>query len=241
MLDHQLSKICTFRWRGHLLSAAVATNAPEIDMGDQDLTDLIIDLYPSLGWADYAVLKKRIESEPQLSQSLDHEKLARHFGFAFNDRSEQIRQKFLDCSPLFIEWARTKKASQQDLAPLAALGNLENFNPILEKMVAANLSRSEGKQVLDWLVDLYLMGYDLGELTVDDCKKWQTNIFRLRYPNTHSEDAKEAEKIWPTYCQHSRHRNGDRLEQALRIKFTDLDDLAGKLSTLLANLGKQCK
>ena len=148
-------------------------------------------------------------------------------------RNRELQDKVAKAPEAFRLWAEEKKASISDLLPLNSLPDLSEVSALLEEFSKQRLTRSQGRQALDLIADLWLMKTPLQKLQPQG-RPWLEQLKLLRYPRTHAQDSQPGleKEDWPQFAKVQKRRNGDRLEYQMTIQFQDLKDLNGKLARL---------
>ena len=109
---------------------------------------------------------------------------------------------------------------------------MEIFSELSALFSELQCSRSDGKRIIDLLVDLILLGKSKMELEPQEGKNWLTQLMDLRYPNTTQSDRSEKNLAWPEFVQVQNKRLGDQLTYNMQIQYTDNKDLNQKLHRL---------
>lgn len=230
--SHCFSK-AQIEWNGLILNGAVAIDKPIVDLSSEDLNELVSDLFGSLGFIELCELHQALQSHKNVQEKIDWKLLFAKNQMSWNDRTLELINKLADCTPAFLDWAYDHKLSQQDLMPLNGLSNLQTFNDLSIHFFNLHLSRNDGKQAVDLLVDLLLFGLTPEKLTPQESLPWLQQLLQLRNPEaTKAEQATETTSHWPRYVQVQKLRQGDRLMQKMQITYSDAKDLSDKLNRL---------
>jgi len=144
----------------------------------------------------------------------------------------------LTSSPEALQaWFHEKDLRPQDLAPWRALPKGE-FNFLTENFLKARPSKSEGVQIIEWTVDLLLMGTAkeaLLEKFQGSAAEVLKNLKALRYPQTSTRDLKWQDQMqlsWPSNLQARFQRRGDRSGYDLQFFVTNPVELQKTLMSL---------
>ncbi|MEM7646759.1 MAG: hypothetical protein AAF203_07620 [Pseudomonadota bacterium] len=215
-------------WRGVILNTQSRRDLPIVDLSEQNLADVLVGLFPQISFVELARLSRACDSISSLNLNL--ESLFGAYNMHWNQKMAVLLNVLAQQSPSFEDWCIEKKLSAQDLMPLLALTDQKAFVEFSELFWSEGLSRSEGKQCIDWLVDLLLLGKSLKELKFFK-GAWKNHLRSLRYPNETNE-SKNTGDHWPKFVQVSSFRHGDRKLQKLQITFQDDKDLQEKLGRL---------
>jgi hypothetical protein len=217
-------------WQGLTLNDG--PQQPMVDLSDQDINELLINLWGPLGLIELVELHQQSHKEPALSSGLNWSQLISKSGFQYNERLWELIQKLSFLPSSFLKWAQEKKCSPQDLMPINALSQSHPHTAWLD-LAHLNPTRSEGKQLVDLVVDLLLFGCPVP--TPDQgLSAWVKELRQLRYPEQHRADQDKSAPVqnWPQFAQVRKVRQGDRLLHSLQLLFSDHRDLQDKLKRL---------
>lgn len=217
-------------WKGVVLNQVASLDKSIVDLSHEDPTNLVFDLFGPLSFVELFQLHREGQTVPELS--LDWNRLFKLNSFHFSQRTEQLFESLALMPNEFIDWARGRQCSAQDLMPLISLKTIDDMKLLSVFFSEKNLTRNEGKKVLDLLVDLLLLGKNFDELKPKE-SNWLESLQKLRTPMTQARD--EKQKIsdgWPRYVQVQKMRTGDQLLHRMQITFSDNNDLSEKLSRL---------
>ena len=226
---HCLSK-ARVEWNNIILNGKVAENQPIIDLSQENLHELCFDLFGPLTFIETFELFRALKKKG-LAEALDWGAYLQLNQMSWNQRIQQIFSILDTAPPEFLQWCYEKKISARDLTPLVPLKTMTPTLKLWNGFSSEQLSRSEGKQALDWLVDLILMDVDLDELSPQ--QKWLEKIRLMRFPQTTQSDSRpEQNNPWPKFVHIVKQRQGDRLIRRMQIDFQDSRDLVLKLSKI---------
>ena len=133
---------------------------------------------------------------------------------------------------VFFDWAHQRKIELKDLLPLNALSDLAPFISLAQAIADLQLSRNDGKQVIDLLVDLLLLDHSPKTLLEMAGTDWPKTLEKVRKPMAHAEPATQSNSAWPSYVGEQKFRQGDRWQHRLQISYHDTKDLQKKLVQL---------
>ncbi len=226
--------LARIEWNNVVLNSEASEDRPLVDLSYEDLTQTLIDLFPKLSLVETLELTMEVMEHPRLKTDFNAETFIQSQGMQWNQRLLSLFT-WLRQTPLnFRHWAHQKQMGVRDLQPLLGIENPDSVAPLLEKLGQSPLSRNEGKQALDLIVDLILMKVPKESLLEYEDAQWLEALKKQRFPQTLERDAKEktSTQQWPKYVQVVKHRQGDRLLQKMQITYNDQDDLMEKLSRL---------
>jgi hypothetical protein len=178
-------------------------------------------------------LMRACESLNQLKSKWDPALLFQLQGRQWSERLSDLCHQLQNTPQTFQEWARLKQMDVKDLQPLLSLKGRVRIDPLLEDIAQLKVSRTEGKQILDLLVDLILMENQTESLRAQDNPNWLKVLKQKRYPMSHAQEKHTpSNKNLPRYAQIVNFRQGDRLLKKLQITYSDSQDLKDKLNRL---------
>ena len=150
-----------------------------------------------------------------------------------SQRNDELKKKLAQAPVSFLNWMEERKASISDLMPLNSLTQINSINPLLEEFEKQKLTRSQGKQILDLLVDLVMMKTSSQQL-IPSGKNWLDQLKGLRYPNTSKKDQQPGleSKDWPQFIRVQKQRAGDRTRYQMTLQFYNEEELLEKLQRL---------
>lgn len=158
----------------------------------------------------------------------------------------------------FQRWCKEKLISSQDLAPLLSVSENEFPVPFLSILAAAQVSRQNGLKILEWAVELFLMGEKIQRLLPEEIvnadlllsdspltlqenfstlpingEKWKEQLYLLRFKKTVAQDliAKEAlsEFHLPKFVKAQWQRRGDLTGVEIKIFATRPEQMLERL------------
>ena len=219
-------------WRGIVLNGKVSANKPIVDLSNEDLNDLIFELFGKLSFIEVSELFEAVESS-ELARSISWEEYFKKIEMHYNQRNKELFLKVNTLPEVFKNWCFERKLSASDLMPIASLNNFEIFNSLSALFDELNCSRNDGKKIIDILVDLILMGKTKKDLIPMECQVWLKHLSEIRYPETTKTDYQSSQKnVWPEFVQVQNKRMGDKLTYNMQIQYTDQYDLNQKLNRL---------
>jgi hypothetical protein len=146
---------------------------------------------------------------------------------AYNIRGGENTQRLMTILPQlpaqFQNWIDDRCLAAMELQALLSLkeDQLPKLTSAMEKIAELKLSRNSGAQILELIVELFLMGQEIDTLLSDSEPEWQTLLKNLRYPVAKATDDLAMTKVkmlqWPQNVQAKWQRKGDRA--GLEIKF----------------------
>lgn len=196
----------------------------------------LFEAYPSLGLCQLAELygfNSPIE--------FDYEKWLSFYNLKWNENLKNLFLLLKKTPKEFQNWVNEKQIGARELFPLKAIQAEKDFEflqSLLKQVALVNPSRSRGVQILEWSIDLYLMG----ELSLSPAAShsaeddWHESLKDKRFSQrTQAKKNLEAQLqsvAWPKGAQAIVFESGDRVGVELRLKANDVTDLAKKISLL---------
>ncbi len=215
-----------------------------MELGDQPLSDVLWDLFGELSLMEIFFLYQEIENHQDLRGQISWAKYFQKQKRFFNDKVAKLFKALSIGSSAFLTWCDSKKMENKDLYPLCSLKEKEHqelFTQLSSFFPEQNMSRSEGREALDLLVDLILMNKIFEELKPNSTTHWVSRLRQLRNPNTTLKDQTSTtiNQAWPQFVKVKKQRQGDRLIHQMEIQFLNQEDLESKLSRLKPQGPKQ--
>ena len=227
---------CRLTWQNVTLNEPSAEST-EVDVSHRELSQILWQILPQLDLVDCAYLFKNLREAQLLTQKDQLREFFAFYEYQWNSRLAQLCEKLVATPLLFKDWVRRRKASPKDLHPLLSLEDMDDFSPSLERIAEFNPSRSQGKQVLDLLVDLEL-SHNNGPWHSETLELWLSEVYQKRYPLTQQRDAKSSlGQGLPQFAEYRKKRVGDRLLHHLSFSFVDKNEALQKLQRLEKNMG----
>lgn len=223
-----------FVWQGWALNHFQGTTATPIEV--QDFETTFHYLYRQLSLPEAARL---VTAAEQKSIAIDWPRLFKLYQMGWNDRFYQLLKALLTTPPRFQDWVTEKQASAKDLMPLLSIKSAEQRNDLLLVFMTLPMTRSEGVNALELLVELVLLDTLLTQLQPqldETVKMWTERLHRMRFPRTQAAESSCQKELmdlpWSKSYQTRWVRQGDR--SGLEIKFTvhSLTDLQNKIQNL---------
>ncbi|MFN7262456.1 MAG: hypothetical protein ACK5RO_01330 [Pseudobdellovibrionaceae bacterium] len=205
-----------------------------------ELLSLFKSLYPELSFAEFASLAHAVESS-RLPFSFPFEALAPQRGWNPNESFWKILKTTQKQPSGFLHWCAEKKMGPMDCSPLLVSQDL-NLNPLLHFIVNYGLSKSQGAQVLEMVIELLLLGKTYEDLRLpevqsrDQVEAWIHSLREIRYPQTQARD-REAQAYfkslpWPGSSQTRWVRQGDKSGLEIKLFVSQPSDLKRYLQSL---------
>ncbi len=229
--NHCFSK-ALIKWKGIALNGFSASGKITLDLSGENITELLLDLFSPLSFVEVCLLHRASGQHPDFFKSIDWNLFFQKQNLHLNSRTLELFEKLKLMPREFLTWAEEHQMSSRDLMPINSLDDLNSLNILVKNFPKLKLNRNEGKKILDFLVDLILMGQKTEELTPSS-GNWFQQLTNKRYPNTLNNDKlRENKKSWPAYVQTKSSRQGDRMIHKLHITYSNEKDLNSKLKRL---------
>ncbi len=225
-------KMARVEWCNVVLNPGERDDWPLVDLSDLDFTECLIDLFGPMSLVETVELFSACQEFPALESALNKELFMKANSRQWNQKTSELFAAVEQTPVAFRDWAHQKQMGQKDLQPLVSLKNPQEIADLLNQFSAQNLSRSEGKQALDWIVDLHLMGTATDLIAPPESGTWSDRLQQLRHPMTDTPASNSEKAGWPKYVQVVNFRQGDRVLKKMQITYLDKDDLSKKLQRL---------
>ena len=225
-------------WHEIIVNGQAQSAQPIIDLSDENLTELLYDLFQPLSFVELFELYEATQKEPSMQAEVNWQKLFEKSNKTWTQRTEQLFMKMSQLPKEFIDWCFERKMECRDLMPINGLSDLKAFSALAVKFSQFSFTRNEGRMIIDLLVDLLLMKKSPEELLVVCDEQWLSSLEKIRNPKTLQKQESKENK-WPKYAQEQRFRHGDRWQYKLNIQFKDSKDLEKKLKNLSEQVPQQ--
>ncbi len=220
-------------WKNVVLNPQKRDDLPLVDLSEFPLEDCLVDLFGPLSLVELFDLIQASSQHPHLEKALDKQSFFQKQGRQWNERMGQLFDRLTQTSRTFLDWAHNKQVGHREIQPLLSLKAINaEVNQLLDQFSIQKLSRNEGKQILDLLVDLLLMDHETSSLLPKNEQPWLPQLTQLRHPIAGSLQNPPPNLGWPKYVQVVNFRQGDRVLKKMQITYLDQDDLSQKLQRL---------
>lgn len=211
-----------------LISDSYHKNIAPLTIPESEFYDVFYEIYPQTSFTE---LLQWIFFFEKKGYPINVKKLASAYHFYWGDHENNLKQSFPLWPEEFIHWSIIKKAHSGDLRSLSLCGQdsqvdfKDSFWSLLKSFNKAQLSLSEGKKILEWIIDLFAQGESAETLTFESKKtsllpdypskkNWIKRLYHLRYAKSTQEDYKKIkftkETAWPPGVQVQFARKGDQ-------------------------------
>ncbi len=220
-------------WNDIVLNSQVCESKALVDLSAEEPSDVLFDVFGDLSFVEIAELYAACTKISGFIQKISWPLFCQRQDMQWNEKTEQLCEAVAQLPPKFLAWAHKKQASPRDLQPLMAIKDLAVVSPLLEHFESQAPSRSQGKMIIDLLVDLTLSNHDQTSLEPDKQSAWYDKLYKMRNPMTVARDKTLREdEQWPQYVQIHNQRQGDRIVKKMQILYSDNKDLSKKLGRL---------
>ena len=208
-----------YLWKSVALNPEAAVSEKYLDLSSLTIEDALSVAYPELTFSSLVEVLKRIEP----SVSLDKSKVFANYGFLLDSKLSQLLLKIPHFPGSFWQWCQKHSLSPRDLFPLLSLNSPQDISQGLQIFSELTVSRSLGTQILELLVECYLLTGDKASLVknIKNADLWLQNLKSLRFPNTLKSDLKKEKDLlslpWTKDLNTRWLRQGDR--SGLEIRF----------------------
>ena len=200
----------------------------------EEIEKLFCSLYSELSFAELARLWKLSESHVWFPMA----EVALHYRVGLNPHFFEVAEVLLQTPPAFQIWCSRRKLHQGDLLPLLATHHFDDHSNAKEGLRLAlsfiarmEMTRNQGAQALEWLMDLLLDNPTWVELQPDSesAEAWHEKLRRLRFPETEKKDKQSSRQAmrlpWPGSSQVKWTRQGDQSGIEVKLFVSDPTDL----------------
>ena len=148
--------------------------------------------HPELSLAELARLFKRLKDHALFTQ-IDWPVVVQALGWHWNQHLEKVLLLVADTPLEFQHWSSARKFGIRDFSPLASLPSIDSLQPLLLQLARHNLGYHHGRNLLEWGVELILMGTTAGEINKsggENEAEWMQRVQSLRFPQSFSNEQK---------------------------------------------------
>lgn len=233
-----------FYWNEVLLNPEAHENAIKVDLSQQAFGEVVWDLFGELSFMEIFFLYQEVESHEKLKNKLswpDYFQKQKRF---YNEKLIKLFEALRLGSSEFLHWCHDKKMENKDLYPLLCLKEKDHqslFTQLSSFFPQQNMSRSDGREALDLLIDLLLLNKTFEDLKPQEKSNWLKSLRQMRNTKTSNSDStnNSLTTSWPQFVKVKKQRQGDRLIHQMEIQFLNQEDLEKKLSRLTTQGPKQ--
>ncbi len=228
--------LATFFWKNTQLNHSQYAETPKVDLSDLPLNDVLSQLFGPLTLIETYNLLRACQKNENLGPHINWPDYFKSHNRFWSEKVSTLFDQFDNCPQEFLCWCNDKKLENKDLLPLLALKTEDHwveFQILAPCWQEQNLSRSDGRMILDLVVDLILMGKKADELFPQNLKSWTGQLQSIRNPMTAQRDDNYELGQWPQFVKVKKQRQGDVLTQMMEITFLNKEDLQSKLKRLI--------
>ncbi len=209
----------SYIWNSIALKAERTSSNKRVDLSSLEIEDALNVVYPKISFCGIFQLIQVLSHSLPITAS----KVYTNYGYSFDSKLVQLLTVLPSLPSPFLNWCTKHDLSPRDLFPLLSLTAPLEIENHLQKISELAVSRNLGAQILELLVECYLMSsQDLAnqDLT-NSAEDWLSQLKRARYPQTQNSDSEKQKRMmalpWPKDFQLRWQRNGDR--GGLEVKF----------------------
>lgn len=226
-------------WKGHLVCGFGRLDGEEaVDVSERLFLEVWKACHPELALSELARLVMCIQNMNREFFVEIGEGLFSLYGLRLNDRLMQVLEVLVRTPREFQNWCDEKKMGARDLAPLLAVEDVHEIEPLLRELPRMVISKFEGARALEMFVELFLMNRPINDLlpTSDNGGLYVRRLEGWRRPAASEHDEEWRRKVgqwpWPSQVQAEWQRFGDQSGIEIKIRTTSPDDFQKKLESL---------
>lgn len=211
----------------------------DLSQGGFSFEEVFFSLYPRLTLSELARIytgwPESFKSEVGINWTLFFE----NYRLNYNSTLIHTLETLASTPEDFQNWVSLKGLSIGDLAPLLSVPNDLDLTALYSRLSVANPSKSIGVQILEWMIELSLMGHEIPHISPSpmDANEWWQLLKSLRYNNTVLLDNTRSHATkslpWPSHTQAQWQRRGDEGGIDVRFFVTSEKDLEQKIKGLM--------
>ncbi len=208
-----------------------------VSCDEQSLERLLAGLYPRLGFIELSRLAAAID---ELQVPFDWRDFSSRLGFRWSDDWPALFKILRETPVELVEWFKQREVAARDLAPILALkdeSQLAHWFTLAIHILKFQPSKSDGIQVLEWLVDLLLAVKPVDFISsARTFAEMKDRLRAARFPmaaqqeRSHSDLA--AKLPWPPGAKTGWVRNGDRAGLEIRLFAKSPGELEKQITSL---------
>jgi hypothetical protein len=221
-----MQKHILYSWNSIALNPDSSQSDKFLDLSSLSIEDALTVAYPELSYCELIEVLKKLKA----SITVNEMALFAQYGFALDSKLQRLNEVVSTTPPRFWQWCLHHHISPRDLFPLLSLSSPQALAHSLEKFYDLMLSRSTGAQILELLVECFLIGQsdiflvslpDNAPTSLQPSDHWLQNLKLLRFPQTLKADSEKQKYLlslpWTKELQTRWLRQGDR--SGVEVKF----------------------
>lgn len=212
-----------YSWNSIALNPEEAGSDKFLDLSSLTIEDAITVVYPELTFCELIETFNKLKAAPQIGESLNPSSLFANYGFSLDSKLGRLLEVIPQMPPLFWSWCCKHALAPRELFPLLSLQSPHQLSLCLDSFDELQLSRNLGAQILELLVECFLIGETdekLFSLSKNSSPSksagdhWLQNLKTQRFPQTTKADAEKQKALlslpWTKDLQTRWLRQGDR-------------------------------
>jgi hypothetical protein len=237
----QMPKKIFYSWNSIALNPENSNQSTFLDLSSLPAEDALAVAYPNLNFCELVDLIQKMKT----SIPLDETVVFQNYGFALDSKMQKLMALIPQLPSPFWHWCRNHSLSPRDLYPLLSLESPQQLQKCLMQIQELNLSRNLGTQILELLVECFLLNANQ-ELLIDFEAKtitnatsgdaWLQKLKNQRFPQTLQSDANKQKELltlpWTKELQTRWLRQGDRSGVEVRFFASNPKELQKRVEQL---------
>ncbi len=221
-----MQKQILYSWNSIALNPDSSQSDKFLDLSSLSIEDALTVAYPELSYCELIEVLKKLRA----SVTFNDFALFAQYGFSLDSKLQRLNEVVSLTPSHFWQWCLQHHVSPRDLYPLLSLSSPQALTLCLEKFYDLMLSRNTGTQILELLVECYLIGQTDSSLlslsenvpaSLQNGDHWLQNLKLLRFPQTLKADHEKQKQMlslpWTKELQTRWLRQGDR--SGVEVKF----------------------
>lgn len=221
-----MHKNILYSWNSIALNPESSLSDKFLDLSTLSIEDALIVTYPELSYCELIEVLKKLKVSTPINEKI----IFQQYGFALDRKLEQLNERLPSLPPSFWSWCLRHYLSPRDLFPLLSLASPQDLSLSLDKISEVQASRSLGTQLLELVVECFLIGTSDSDLvsllnnapsSMQPADHWLVNLKALRFPQTLKRDVEKQKSLlslpWTKDLQTRWLRQGDR--SGVEVKF----------------------
>lgn len=212
-----------YSWNSIALNPEEASSEKFLDLSSLPIEDALTVVYPQLSFCELIETLKKLKASPLIAEQMSQATVFANYGFSLDSKLERVLDMIPQIPILFWNWCCKHSLSPRDLTPLLSLQSPQQLSLCLNSFNELQLSRNLGAQIIELLVECFLMNETDADLfalcqnsptskSIGD--HWLQNLKTQRFPQTAKADSEKQKTLlslpWTKDLQTRWLRQGDR-------------------------------
>ncbi len=212
-----------YSWNSIALNPEEASSEKFLDLSSLTIEDALSVVYPALSFCELVETLKKLKTSALICENLNQALVFTNYGFSLDSKLTRLLEVLPYMPAVFWNWCCKHSLSPRDLTPLLSVQSPQQLSLSLDSFNELQLSRNLGAQIIELLVECFLMDNadaDLFTLSQNSPASktsgdhWLQNLKTRRFPQTAKADSEKQKTLlslpWTKDLQTRWLRQGDR-------------------------------